>query len=265
LATSSSFLEWSVPIVKTEKIKKGTTKRPWEIPQNSEPPKNGLLPPFSASLNEFDDRLADVLLPTDSRRRLDRLFLEKGDYDTATYWKKVMEDRQRVDRKKRKNEWTPLWFKQIDDDTHETKRMWVYSGDYWEQRQKKVTLLDAGAKKEASELLFPEKVVGLACNFMAYNTPSKTSNEPDSSSETKNNEDLNTILQTTQSIEKTTSDESPSTVTLKEENNVPFTTLYRMCYYPFPTTFSNSTFALFYLGRSVTSQLYKAANLTNCT
>jgi len=199
-----------------KKSKKGTTKRLWEIP-HSEPPKNGLLPPFSASLNEFDDRLADVLLPTDSRRRLDRLFLEKGDYDTATYWKKVMEDRQRSDRKKRTNEWTPLWFKQIDDETHETKRMWVYSGDYWEQRQKKVTLLEAGAKKEASELLFPEKVVGLACNFMAYNTP-KTSTEPDSSSETKNNEDLNTILQTTQSIEKTTLDESPSTVTLKEEN-----------------------------------------------
>jgi len=130
-----------------------------------------------------------------------------------------MEGRQRSDRKRRNNEWTPLWFKQIDDQTHETKRMWVYSGDYWEQRQKKVTLLECGAKKEASELLFPEKVVELACNFMAYNTPSKTStSEPDSSSETKNSEDLNTVLQTTQSIEKTTSDESPSTVTLKEEN-----------------------------------------------
>jgi len=96
--------------------------------------------------------------------------------------------------------------------------MWVYSGDYWEQRQKKVTLLESGAKKEASELLFPEKVVGLACNFMAYNTPSKTSQTEPDSSETKNNEDLNTILKTTQSIEKTTSVESPSTVTLEEEN-----------------------------------------------
>jgi len=204
----------------TKKVKKGTTKRLWEIPENFELPKNGSLPPFSASLNEIDDRLSDILLPTDSRRRLDRIFLEKGDYDTATYYKKVMEDRQRSDRKKRTNEWSPLWFKQIDDDTHETKRMWVYSGDYWEQRQKKVTLLECGAKKEASELLFPEKVVGLACNFMAYNGPSKNlskSTEPDSSSETKNNEDLNTVIQTTQSIEKT-SDESPSTVTLKEEN-----------------------------------------------
>jgi len=196
----------------TEKVTKGTTKRLWEIPEKSDPPKNGL-PPFSASLNEFDDRLAEILLPTDSRRRLDRLFLEKGDYDTATHWKKVMEERQRLERKKRTNEWTPLWFKQIDDETHETKRMWVYSGDYWEQRQKKVTLLEAGAKQEASELLFPEKVVGLACNFMAYNTPSKTSTdtEPDSS---KNKEVLNTVPQTTQSVEKSTSD----TIKLKEEN-----------------------------------------------
>jgi len=109
-------------LVNTKKVPKGTTRRLWELPTNLVPnPKTGL-PPFSASLNDFDDRLLEILLPTDSRRRLDRLFLEKGDSDTATLWKKIMEDRQRMDRKKRTNEWTPLWFKQIDDETHETKK-----------------------------------------------------------------------------------------------------------------------------------------------
>jgi len=66
-----------------------------------------------------------------------------------------------------------LWFNQIDDENHETKRMWVYVGDYWEQREKKVALLDSGANEEANELLFPPIVQGLACDFISYDPSSK--------------------------------------------------------------------------------------------
>jgi len=156
-------------LVNTQKVTKGTTRRLWEIKES--PPSTNGLPAFSASLNDFDDTLKEIVLPTDARRRLDKFFLEKGDSDSATYWKKIMEDRQRIDRKRRKECWTPLWFKKVDDETHETKSMWVYSGEYWEQREKKVALLESGSE-EAKALLCPPEVQGLACDFISYTEPS---------------------------------------------------------------------------------------------
>jgi len=147
---------------------KGAKKRLWEMKEAIVTPSN-TLPPFSASLNAFDDTLKEIVLPTDSRRRLDRLYLESGDFDSATQWKKIMEDRQRTDRKKRTEKWEPLWFTKVDDDTHETKSMWVYVGDYWEQRDKKVAILESVGSEEAKVLLSPPEVVGLACDFASYN------------------------------------------------------------------------------------------------
>lgn len=43
-----------------------------------------------------------VVLTTDSRRRPDRQWLEKGDCDNSTQWKRVAEYRQRIDENDRK-------------------------------------------------------------------------------------------------------------------------------------------------------------------
>jgi len=157
-------------LVDTAKNTKGTKKRFWEM-READTKRNELhLTPFASSLNKFEGLMNQILLPTDSRRRLDRQYLEMGDSDTATAWKKIMEERQRRDRKKRTEQWKPLWFKKIPDDTHETKSMWVYCGDYWEQRDKKVSLLENGCVEEASKFLCPLEVKGLACDFLSYDT-----------------------------------------------------------------------------------------------
>lgn len=53
------------------------------------------------SLNHFPPELKPILLPSDSRRRLDRFYLERGYSEYATEWKKVGEYRQREDHKAR--------------------------------------------------------------------------------------------------------------------------------------------------------------------
>jgi len=47
--------------------------------------------------------------------------------------------------------------------------MWVYCGDYWEQRAQKVELLKDS--KDASTLLRPSQVIGSACDFPSYSDP----------------------------------------------------------------------------------------------
>jgi hypothetical protein len=148
--------------------KKGKTKKLWTISTHGTPDKNNFSS-YTRSLNDFDKELTEILLPTDSRRRLDRRFLEVGETDTATYWKKIMEERQRTDRKTRANTWQPLWFKR---DEHfegaDGKGLWVYNGDYWEQRRKKVDAMKKG--QEYRHFLRPTLVLGLACDFSSYQT-----------------------------------------------------------------------------------------------
>jgi len=54
---------------------------------------------FAATLIELDDELRSILPPTDSRLRLDKEQLVIGDLDTATKCKKMMEERQRQEKK----------------------------------------------------------------------------------------------------------------------------------------------------------------------
>jgi hypothetical protein len=60
----------------------------------------------------YTEDMKKLVLPTDSRRRLDLTYVLAGQPDTATACKKIMEERQRQDRKKRGgDEWKPVWFK----------------------------------------------------------------------------------------------------------------------------------------------------------
>jgi len=57
---------------------------------------------YAASLNDLDELTEQLIPPTDSRLRLDRMCLQNGEVDRATRLKKVIEERQRADKKKEK-------------------------------------------------------------------------------------------------------------------------------------------------------------------
>jgi hypothetical protein len=120
------------------------------------------MPAFSARLNVSDAVMRRYLLPSDARRRPDRAHLERGDADKATLWKKRLEEQQRAERKSRTPEtpWIPLWFAKVSEcnpsqkarwqvpgDTLDEGELWVYVGDYWEQRDKRLSVIDVDKTK----------------------------------------------------------------------------------------------------------------------
>jgi hypothetical protein len=122
---------------------------------------------FASSLNDFEGDL-QILPPTDSRLRPDKIQLQLGDIDNATRVKKVMEERQRADRKRREEyeeEWVPSFFHKIPDED-EGGFTWVYCGDYWEQRDKKINNLEEG--EDVDELLSGGNAIDTAADFRSY-------------------------------------------------------------------------------------------------
>jgi len=68
---------------------------------------------------------------TDSRRRQDRIALEKEDNDTAASEKHRLEEAQRHKKKIREQKglhWVPTYFKENEADEH---HRWVYQRNYW--------------------------------------------------------------------------------------------------------------------------------------
>jgi len=81
--------------------------------------------------------------------------------------KKMMEERQRRDRKTREQngeEWEPTHFHKNPEE--DGGHIWVYSGDYWEQREKKLEKLREG--EDVSELLNGGNSKSMACDFLSY-------------------------------------------------------------------------------------------------
>ncbi|CAL8281044.1 oxysterol-binding protein 2 isoform X1 [Gadus morhua] len=98
---------------------------------------------LALTLNEPEDGVA----PTDSRLRPDQQLMEAGLWDEANIQKTRLEDRQRLERKKREaqaNEaleegqdiegYHPLWFEKRTNDGGE--RTFVYRGGYWEAKER---------------------------------------------------------------------------------------------------------------------------------
>jgi hypothetical protein len=150
-------------LVDTDSVKAGEEKLLWKYDPEPIVVENYQFRPYTASLNEFDSEADIMLPPTDSRRRLDRYYLDIGDYEAASYWKRSMEDRQRLDKKFRTENWTPVWFRQLEDSENS---LWVYCGDYWEQKEKKSTLVNKGI--DTNGLLYPSPIRGLSCDFLSY-------------------------------------------------------------------------------------------------
>jgi len=132
---------------------------------------------YALTLNYFSDEMKKHVLTTDSRRRPDRQYLEAGDTENATQWKRVAEYRQRMDENERKEHykkqkgegtidkdkihtkdyWTPNWFK--NDTDHRGKPFWKWTEKYWEINQK---------VKEGGNPHIPESVKNTSCDFAAY-------------------------------------------------------------------------------------------------
>ncbi|KAG5648139.1 hypothetical protein DXG03_006093 [Asterophora parasitica] len=83
---------------------------------------------FSITLNELTSDLVGRIPPTDSRLRPDVRALEEGDIDVAEAEKTRVEELQRERRRQGKDR-HPRWFHQEGDN-------WVYSGGYWEARER---------------------------------------------------------------------------------------------------------------------------------
>uniref|UniRef100_A0A671T9Q0 Oxysterol-binding protein 2-like n=1 Tax=Sinocyclocheilus anshuiensis TaxID=1608454 RepID=A0A671T9Q0_9TELE len=99
---------------------------------------------LALTLNELEDGVA----PTDSRLRPDQRLMEAGLWDEANAEKQCLEERQRLERRKREAQANlaleegkeaeshqPLWFeKRTDTETGESS--YVYKGGYWEAKDR---------------------------------------------------------------------------------------------------------------------------------
>jgi len=126
-------------LVDTASVKAGEEKFVWKYEPEPIVVDAYQFKPYAASLNEFDSEANAMLPPTDSRRRLDRYYLDIGDFDGATFWKRSMEDKQRIEKNLRGENWTPVWFRQEEESEN---GLWVYCGDYWEQKEKKIIIIN---------------------------------------------------------------------------------------------------------------------------
>jgi len=152
----------------TKSFEKGHTEELWRVYEYNFINDKYHFSKFAASLLELPDELRALLPPTDSRLRLDKENLVSGNLDNATRVKKSMEERQRQEKKKResdKEEWEPTFFHKIPDEEG-TGHMWVYCGDYWEQREKKQKKLKEG--ETTGKLLNGGKSKGTASDFRSY-------------------------------------------------------------------------------------------------
>jgi hypothetical protein len=150
-------------------IASGEERSLWNVTPDNNLPNKYNYTRFTEKLLRVDDELKAILPPTDSRFRCDRVLLEKNDTSRATRIKRVMEDKQREDKKRRiaeGEEWTPMYFHPIPDE--QGGDVWVYSGDYWDQRNLKVEALKDGNLEEAQKYLNGGTSAGSACDFPAY-------------------------------------------------------------------------------------------------
>lgn len=95
---------------------------------------------FAMRLNEFEEgmEVPRSLCPTDSRLRPDIRNLENGDMDGAAAEKTRLEEAQRDrDKKKKKSDFVPRWFRQTQN-AYTKAEDWEYKGGYWDRDYKDV-------------------------------------------------------------------------------------------------------------------------------
>ncbi|XP_013165676.1 PREDICTED: uncharacterized protein LOC106116396 isoform X2 [Papilio xuthus] len=86
---------------------------------------------FAMELNELEPGMKDVLPHTDTRLRPDQRALEEGDVDRAEQLKHQLEQAQR-ERRREAPDHTPAWFRKV---TEGGEEVWVFTGEYWKERE----------------------------------------------------------------------------------------------------------------------------------
>lgn len=153
------------PLEDNEDKKKGEAIYVWKRDKLDFTGKQFNLTPFAWSLNSFPADLQQFVLPSDSRRRPDRMALALGDVDTATAWKRVAEQQQRTEQKTRRGDkkedpWQPQWFK-LDKD-HENLPFYTFNNKYWALREAQEAL------KEQGTFTTPDQIKNTACDFVHF-------------------------------------------------------------------------------------------------
>jgi len=114
--------------------------------------------------------LPELIAPTDSRLRGDRILIQKFDWKKATKTKKMIEERQREDKRRREQageHWTPNYFVPVVDEvTGETN--WEYKGGYREEKEAKRKALEEGDTEQAQLYLTGGSAKGTASDFTSY-------------------------------------------------------------------------------------------------
>jgi len=148
--TSDLTGEW---LEDTDENKKGTKSELWKLEKQDFKGIPYRMTRFSISFNAFPNELEPIILPTDSRRRLDRFYLERGYHELGTQWKKVGEFRQREDHRLRdasrahskdEPDWTPAWFTIGKDPENSDNPFWEWTGKYWDIRKRREDQLTKG-------------------------------------------------------------------------------------------------------------------------
>ncbi|EGC30730.1 hypothetical protein DICPUDRAFT_157492 [Dictyostelium purpureum] len=91
------------------------------------------------SLNERTKEYEEVLPKSDSRLRMDRIYLEKEENKLANKEKNRIEEKERAKRREREvrgETWQPVYFKKRDDSKYGYR--WDFNGKYWDERDKRV-------------------------------------------------------------------------------------------------------------------------------
>jgi len=142
----------------------------WEMDEVDWSDKTYRLTDFALSLNYRPKEMKKLILPTDSRRRLDVRYLLKGEDKRATAWKQVAENQQREEEKEFKSRvgegedfWSPVWFTCKKD--HQDVDFWFLTGQFWEEREKRAKLLASG---QEVELYYGGSVKDTAADFTCY-------------------------------------------------------------------------------------------------
>jgi len=145
----------------------GYSCRIWTVDYNSFMGGQYNFTSYAESLLECNENHPKELLPpTDSRLRLDREALAKNESSAATKYKKILENKQREDRKERERtntEWVPVYFqKERLEDINED--LYVYTGNYWELREEKRKLLES-QPAHFKDPFENDMIKGTACDF----------------------------------------------------------------------------------------------------
>ncbi|XP_049849626.1 uncharacterized protein LOC126319955 [Schistocerca gregaria] len=169
LATFEGLWNQKLTVTRNKKSEKSEPEVIWNVDPSF------FLPDSQYNFTEFAQKLIEfnsihnpqILPPSDSRLRPDRLALQKGEVEQANLSKRFLEEQQRRFEKQRKDdnvEWEPSYFRNYDNGVI-PETMYLYDGNYWEQREEKEKKIKEG--EDPGDLLLPDHIKNQQADFVS--------------------------------------------------------------------------------------------------